>query len=212
MERRDLRDAVREAVFLQGHGFPDVKTTTDIPDGPVVASFDQRLVAQALSNLVKNAGEAIEQTSEEDRGGEPGRIHVRLFVNDAGERVVDVIDNGIGLPDTGRERLLEPYMTTREKGTGLGLAIVRKIAEEQGGRIELLDAAAIGEYDRGACVRFVLPEADGAAPDDENADARGSLDGGAAAGDEREASADADSVGDGSSAAAWAGGVRQVER
>jgi two-component system nitrogen regulation sensor histidine kinase NtrY len=159
MERRDVREAVREAVFLQGVGHPDVATETDIPKDPVVANFDQRLVAQALSNLVKNAAEAIEQTSREDRGGEPGKIRVRLYVNEAGEAVTDVVDNGIGFPPEGRERLLEPYMTTREKGTGLGLAIVKKIAEEQGGRIELLDASAVSDNRRGACVRFVLPGA-----------------------------------------------------
>jgi two-component system nitrogen regulation sensor histidine kinase NtrY len=159
MERRDVREAVREAVFLQGVGHPDVVTETDIPKEPVVANFDQRLVAQALSNLVKNAAEAIEQTSREDRGGAPGKIRVRLWINDAGEAVTDVVDNGIGFPQEGRERLLEPYMTTREKGTGLGLAIVKKIAEEQGGRIELLDASAVSDNTRGACVRFVLPGA-----------------------------------------------------
>ena len=156
MERRDVRDAVREAVFLQGIGHEAVIKETAIPDEPVIAHFDQRLVAQALSNLVKNAAEAIEQTSEEDRGGAPGKINVRLYEAD-GEVVVDIIDNGIGLPAEGRERLLEPYMTTREKGTGLGLAIVKKIAEEQGGRIELLDASAVSDNERGACVRFVLP-------------------------------------------------------
>ena len=156
MERRDVRDAVREAVFLQGIGHEAVIKETAIPDEPVIAHFDQRLVAQALSNLVKNAAEAIEQTSEEDRGGAPGKINVRLYESD-GEVVVDIIDNGIGLPAEGRERLLEPYMTTREKGTGLGLAIVKKIAEEQGGRIELLDASAVSDNERGACVRFVLP-------------------------------------------------------
>ncbi|WP_420393270.1 ATP-binding protein [Acuticoccus sp.] len=160
MERRDLREAVREAVFLQGIGRERVEKRTDIPDEPVIAHFDQRLVAQALSNLVKNAAESIEQTSDADRGGERGRIEVRLH-RLAGEVVVDVIDNGLGFPASGRERLLEPYMTTREKGTGLGLAIVKKIAEEQGGRIELLDASSVSHNTRGACVRFALPaEAD----------------------------------------------------
>ncbi|MBJ3774723.1 sensor histidine kinase NtrY-like [Acuticoccus mangrovi] len=215
MERRDVRDAVREAVFLQGVGHPDVVTETDIPDAPIIANFDQRLVAQALSNLVKNAAEAIEQTTEEDRGGEPGRIRVRLYRNEVGEVVTDIIDNGIGLPKAGRERLLEPYMTTREKGTGLGLAIVKKIAEEQGGRIELLDASAVSDNVRGACIRFVLP-ADEVAAADETATARkvadapaapASLDAGPEASDEQ-ASPDA---ADGSLSAAPGGDERQVE-
>ena len=156
MEVRDVRDAVREAVFLQGIGHEAVEKRTEIPDAPVLANFDQRLVAQALSNLVKNAAEAIEQTSEEDRGGEPGRIFVRLY-REEGEVRCDIVDNGIGFPQMGREKLLEPYMTTRSKGTGLGLAIVKKIAEEQGGRIDLLDASQVSDNTRGACVRFVLP-------------------------------------------------------
>ena len=183
MERRDVRDAVREAVFLQGIGHERVEKRTSIPDAPVLANFDQRLVAQALSNLVKNAAESIEQTSDDDRGGEPGHIDVRLYRNEAGEVVVDIVDNGIGFPVTGRERLLEPYMTTREKGTGLGLAIVKKIAEEQGGRIELLDSCAVSDNTRGACVRFVLP----ALP----ADVAASLDGRPGARDERGAPAGA---------------------
>lgn len=178
MERRDVREAVREAVFLQGIGHESVVKQTEIPDDPVIALFDQRLVAQALSNLVKNAAEAIEQTSDEDRGGEPGRIFVRLYRNEAGEVVTDIIDNGIGFPKSGRTRLLEPYMTTREKGTGLGLAIVKKIAEEQGGRIELFDASEVSDHTRGACVRFVLPPIAGEG-DDEIPSTTGQTDGSA---------------------------------
>jgi two-component system nitrogen regulation sensor histidine kinase NtrY len=73
--------------------------------------------------------------------------------------VVDVIDNGIGLPKVGRQRLLEPYMTTREKGTGLGLAIVTKIIEDHGGRIDLLDAPEAADGGWGALVRITLPRA-----------------------------------------------------
>jgi len=162
MERRDIREAVREAVFLQGIGHESVIKDTDIPDEPVVAHFDHRLVTQALSNLVKNAAEAIEQTTEAERGG-PGRIFVRVSRGTDNELWVDIVDNGIGFPAEGRERLLEPYMTTRAKGTGLGLAIVKKIAEEQGGRIELLDASAVSDNTRGACIRFVLPALEGEA-------------------------------------------------
>ena len=158
MVRRDIREAVREAVFVQGIVNEAIVKDTEIPEDVVIANFDQRLVTQALSNLLKNAAEAIEPTSEEDRGG-PGRIFVRVSRSPSQEVVIDVIDNGIGFPETGRERLLEPYMTTRTKGTGLGLAIVYKIAEEQGGRLELLDASAVSENPRGACVRFVLPAA-----------------------------------------------------
>jgi two-component system nitrogen regulation sensor histidine kinase NtrY len=93
---------------------------------------------------------------------EKGSIVVSARHEDA-TIVVDVIDNGIGLPKEGRHRLLEPYMTTREKGTGLGLAIVTKIIEEHGGRIELLDAPAVERGGTGALIRITMPRADLAA-------------------------------------------------
>jgi len=77
--------------------------------------------------------------------------------------VVDVIDNGIGLPRENRQRLLEPYVTTREKGTGLGLAIVTKIIEEHSGRVELLDAPAVATGGHGAMIRITLPVVETAA-------------------------------------------------
>jgi two-component system nitrogen regulation sensor histidine kinase NtrY len=119
-----------------------------------MGTFDSRLLSQAFGNLIKNAAEAIEAAELES--GRKGTILIRAARHGA-TFVVDVIDNGKGLPRENRQRLLEPYMTTREKGTGLGLAIVTKIAEEHGGRIELLDAAAVGRDHRGACVRLILP-------------------------------------------------------
>ena len=95
------------------------------------AKFDRRLISQALTNIVKNATEAIAAVPPEELGR--GRIHVSVK-REGGEIVIDVIDNGIGLPKENRNRLLEPYVTTREKGTGLGLAIVGRILEEHGGR------------------------------------------------------------------------------
>ena len=91
-----------------------------------------------------------------------GEIHV--FAAREGENIViDVIDNGIGLPRENRQRLLEPYVTTREKGTGLGLAIVTKIIEEHGGRVELLDAPATADGGQGAMIHITLPRAEPAA-------------------------------------------------
>ncbi|MDQ0315921.1 sensor histidine kinase NtrY-like [Amorphus orientalis] len=155
IEERDLKEAVREGVFLQSVGHPGVKVETEFPEGKVIGRFDHRLIVQAVSNLVKNAAESIEQTTDEEREGEAGYIHVSIR-SDADSHIVEIVDNGIGLPQEGRQRLLEPYMTTREKGTGLGLAIVGKIAEDHGGRVELLDASAAGLNHRGACVRFIL--------------------------------------------------------
>ena len=99
------------------------------------ARFDRRLISQALTNIIKNATEAIAAVPPEELGQGPHRRVTRA--RDGDDIVIDVIDNGIGLPKENRSRLLEPYVTTREKGTGLGLAIVGKILEEHGGGIEL---------------------------------------------------------------------------
>jgi two-component system nitrogen regulation sensor histidine kinase NtrY len=88
--------------------------------------------------------------------GLQGKVTVRLYEG-GDDVVIDVMDNGIGFPVEHRQRLLEPYMTTREKGTGLGLAIVRKILEDHGGGIELLDASTVESGQRGALVRLSFP-------------------------------------------------------
>ncbi len=118
--------------------------------------FDRRLISQALTNVVKNATEAI-QAVHGIGPGTGGKVRVALAEHDGGW-AIDVIDNGKGFPKENRQRLLEPYMTTREGGTGLGLAIVGKILEDHGGSIALLDRA---DGERGATVRLWLP----AAPD-----------------------------------------------
>jgi two-component system nitrogen regulation sensor histidine kinase NtrY len=119
------------------------------------ARFDRRLVSQALTNLLKNAVEAINAVPASERG--QGRILIRAK-SEGDLAVIDIIDNGTGLPKENRDRLLEPYVTTREKGTGLGLAIVAKIFEDHGGGIELRDSAEAGEGERGAWIQatFVI--------------------------------------------------------
>ncbi|MGB6534735.1 MAG: PAS domain-containing sensor histidine kinase [Xanthobacteraceae bacterium] len=134
----DLADAVRQVVFLLRVGHPEIEFVVDLPAEAMPARFDRRLISQALTNLIKNATEAIGAVPAADLGR--GRIQVSAS-REGNEAVIDVIDNGIGLPKENRARLLEPYVTTREKGTGLGLAIVGRILEEHGGRIELRDAS-----------------------------------------------------------------------
>ena len=149
VESQDLAETIRQAVFLQRVGHQNIKFDTELPHGVMTARFDRRLISQALTNILKNAAEAIEALPQEERDN--GRILVRTSHED--EMIaIDVIDNGPGLPKENRERLLEPYVTTREKGTGLGLAIVGKIFEEHGGRIELNDAPD----GRGAWIRLTL--------------------------------------------------------
>jgi len=154
-EERDLKEPIRDAVFLMQNGYPDISISAELPGEPLIGRFDTRLISQAMTNLIKNASEAIAAVPPEALG--KGTILVRAESTD-GAIVVEVIDNGVGLPAENRQRLLEPYMTTREKGTGLGLAIVRKIVEEHGGRIDLLDAPAVAEGGRGAMMRLILPK------------------------------------------------------
>ena len=154
MENRDLNAVVREAVFLQEVSQPNIRFKLELPDAPVFARIDHRLVTQALTNIVKNATESIEAVGRLDV--EPGIITVSAR-EVPGAAIIDVEDNGKGLPSEDREKLLEPYITTREKGTGLGLAIVRKIMEEHGGSIALLDAREVVNGGRGAMMRLTFP-------------------------------------------------------
>src|SRR6266496_790740 len=151
IEGEDVADTVRQAVFLMRVGHPDIDIEAEIKDEPMRAQFDRRLISQALTNIIKNATEAIEAVPAEELG--KGRIDV-IAARDNDDIVIDVIDNGIGLPKVSRARLLEPYVTTREKGTGLGLAIVGRVLEDHGGRIELNDAADIRPGARGAWMRL----------------------------------------------------------
>ena len=141
MKPEDLTEICRHAVFLQRTGYPDVSFEAELPDGPAPQTCDGRLIGQALTNLLKNAVEAIHGREGQDIA--PGRIRLRLEQNGGFWRV-DVTDNGKGLPKENRDRLTEPYMTTRAKGTGLGLAIVKKIMEDHGGDLILEDASGGG--------------------------------------------------------------------
>jgi two-component system nitrogen regulation sensor histidine kinase NtrY len=152
--RQDLGDLVGDAVALQQPALDDVEITLSLPDDPVVLELDPTLIGQALTNLVKNAGEAIEARRERGDGFEP-RIDITLEV-DAGAARLTIADNGVGLPPD-RARLFEPYVTTREKGTGLGLPIVRKIVEEHGGTLRLGDGPDRNDGQRGATAEIVFP-------------------------------------------------------
>jgi len=174
MTDEDVADTVRQAVFLIRVAHPDIDFEVDLPAEVIPARFDRRLISQALTNIVKNATEAIGAVppppnpplqARQGREGERGKIVVSAH-REGKDIVIDVIDNGIGLPKENRARLLEPYVTTREKGTGLGLAIVGRILEEHGGRIELHDAAEKIAGARGAWMqlRFAAESVAAAAP------------------------------------------------
>ncbi len=150
----DVAETVRQVVFLLRVAHPDIDFDVELPAEVMIARFDRRLISQALTNIVKNATEAIAAVAPEELGR--GRIVVSA-VRQGKDVVIDVIDNGIGLPKENRARLLEPYVTTREKGTGLGLAIVNRVLEEHGGKLDLRDAADKIPGARGAWMqlRFV---------------------------------------------------------
>lgn len=160
-QRSDLRDILRDAVFLREMGNHDISFERQFGDESLEGSFDARMLGQAVGNLIKNAVESIEAVPREDLP-DGGKVLVRSSFDREHDRfVVDVIDNGRGLPVENRHRILEPYMTMRDKGTGLGLAIVKKIIEEHGGQLELHDAPAEFDRGRGAMIRIVLPRLEG---------------------------------------------------
>ena len=148
----DLAETIRQVVFMMRIAHQDIQFTDQLPSGPVVAPFDRRLLSQAITNIVKNATEAIAAVPEDTRG--QGQIEVKLDDTHPDYLILAVTDNGKGFPTEGRQRLLEPYMTTREGGTGLGLPIVAKILEDHGGGMELVDNPA----GRGGQVRMWIPK------------------------------------------------------
>ena len=136
----DLAALVRDSVLLQRLGQPTIKILDDLPVEPVLTEIDATMISQALTNLMKNAGEAVETL----RNDNIPPNHVALITVKMQTSPVDIVitisDSGIGLPED-RTRLFEPYVTTRTEGTGLGLPIVKKIIEEHGGTLSLDDAA-----------------------------------------------------------------------
>lgn len=151
LAEEDGAELLRQAVFAQRVAYPDIPVELVEPSGPVPLVCDGRMIGQALANVLKNAGEAVaaRRVAEPDH---EGGLTARLTLEPA-QAVFEVEDSGVGLPDRDRERLTEPYVTTREKGTGLGLAIVKRILEEHGGELELTDA----HTPPGALARLVLP-------------------------------------------------------
>lgn len=143
----NVHEIARQALFLHEVAHPAINFTLDPVEGDFRMVCDRRQLAQALTNLVKNAVEAIEsRRSRGEHSLQGDRIELRVR-KDEGQIVIDLFDTGIGLPED-RERITEPYVTTRVRGTGLGLAIVKKIVEEHMGEIAFLDRAGGGTHVR----------------------------------------------------------------
>lgn len=157
MRRENISDLVKSAVFLQKQAHVDITYDFDrkgIEDLQI--SCDAHQVNQCLINTLKNAAEAIEGREKPEEGElPPGKIEISITVSPNNQHVfVAVSDNGKGLPAEHRERLTEPYVTTRSKGTGLGLAIVKKIMEDHGGELILSDGV-----ESGATITLSFPKA-----------------------------------------------------
>ncbi|WP_332768126.1 sensor histidine kinase NtrY-like [Phenylobacterium sp.] len=135
---QDAVELLRAAVFAQRVASPDIDVEMIEPAPEVTLLADGRMLSQALTNLLKNAVEAVNARIATDHGLR-GHVTAQLISGEQGVEIV-VEDNGVGLPDKDRDRLTEPYVTTREKGTGLGLAIVKRILEDHGGELILTDA------------------------------------------------------------------------
>ena len=157
-QREDIVGILNQAVTLQQAGQPDVTFHIDIPDQVIPLSLDATMISQALTNLIKNAGEAIETRIEKGVSLELTPA-IAISLADQGTQVsITISDNGIGLPQD-RAKLFEPYVTTRDKGTGLGLPIVKKIIEEHGGVLRLDDAEPISDTQHvGAAATIELPK------------------------------------------------------
>jgi two-component system nitrogen regulation sensor histidine kinase NtrY len=150
----DMSEIARQTVFGQRLAFADIRIEVEGAEKPIGLVGDERLISQALLNLIKNAAESVQARRARDGEPKDGFVVLRLRDLDFGVQF-EVIDNGLGFPEKDRHRLIEPYVTTRTRGAGLGLAIVARIVEDHGGLIELDDAPGQGP---GAVVRFVLPK------------------------------------------------------
>ena len=158
IQTEDIANIVEQSVFLQRSAHQRIEFAVSVPEDRPMVRCDGRLVSQALTNLLQNGVDAITgaRTGKETRQPK-GRIDVTLTAEDQ-RATVTVEDNGPGLPVEDRDRLTEPYVTTRSRGTGLGLAIVKKIMEDHGGRLLLADRDG-----GGARVQLVFKHSQGAA-------------------------------------------------
>ena len=155
MAEVDLVGLIERTMFLQRGAHSEIDFSFEPPDRPVVVSCDGEQIGRALTNLLQNAMDAVDARRPAGQAPlPPGRVAVSLIQNGT-LKVIEVEDNGRGLPKTERHRLTEPYITTRDQGTGLGLAIVKKIMEDHGGDLALEDFPS-----GGARIRLIFPQPD----------------------------------------------------
>jgi len=157
MKKINLSEICNQAVFLEKNRNTEIEFQTQLPKENVFISADERQLSRAIGNLLKNAAESVTAALQSENPPEKGNVTLGIDMetrSDAAQSGLTIFieDNGIGLPVENRDRLTEPYMTTRTKGTGLGLAIVKKIMEDHGGQLILKDGS-----ERGAVIKLKFP-------------------------------------------------------
>ncbi len=150
----NLQDMLDQALFLQRSAHPEIAFTVEAPSDAFTLACDREQFGRAITNLLQNACDAIGRRPAPASGVMPPGVVTIRIAQEGRERVLEIGDNGVGLPVKERSRLTEPYVTTREEGTGLGLAIVKKILEDHGGSLRLSDRPG-----GGALATMVLPRA-----------------------------------------------------
>jgi two-component system nitrogen regulation sensor histidine kinase NtrY len=136
----DLGPVVAEFVATFAAAWPNLTLRYEAPGKPLPAALDRDMVRQVLVNLCDNSALAVRSTGEA-----PGTVTLRPGETEAGV-ILDVTDDGPGIPPDIRSRVFEPYVTTRRvgEGMGLGLAISKKILLDHGGDLEVLASSATG--------------------------------------------------------------------
>ena len=157
----DIVAIARRAVVLERMAHGEIRYLEDLPEGAILIACDGAQMGRVFTNLLKNAAEAIAERGDAAPPGWGGEIRVRIVARPDEVEIV-VADNGVGLPRAQRDRITEPYVTTREKGTGLGLAIVKKILDDHGGRLELADRKGGGAEARILVDRLTVHRLDAA--------------------------------------------------
>jgi two-component system nitrogen regulation sensor histidine kinase NtrY len=160
--KEDMGEILRQVMFLTQVASPDINLSLVLPDEASIIACDAPQIAQALTNVLKNASESIHgrKPLDEDQPLPRGEISINLSI-EPDKFVIQVKDNGQGLPESLRHRLTEPYVTTRTKGTGLGLAMARKAFEDHGGTFEIENADGLEPNSPGAIVRMTLSRSKG---------------------------------------------------
>jgi two-component system, NtrC family, nitrogen regulation sensor histidine kinase NtrY len=144
----DIRGIVDKAIFSAQTAYAHINYKLNQPNTPIMVNCDERQMGQVLGNLLKNAAEAFERSTKHTS---PATVTVTLTPQDDHLELI-IEDNGIGFPPDMMDKIMEPYVTTREKGTGLGLAIVKKTLEDHGGSITLSN-----REEGGAHIHITLP-------------------------------------------------------